>query len=585
MKTTPLRVCLRYLRKHPWLFLAALCCYPLDALTVVLPPYLIQHILDRAIPQHNVRLLYMLCATYLVALFLEYGIGVLSQYLMSVLGQRAMKALRLDLFSKVQHLDASYFDRNPTGKTLTRLTNDIEAMGEMFSSGAVTVVADFISIVAVVGMMLWLDVHLTLVSFLVVPPLVGLAWVFQKYAHKAFHSIRTYLAHMNAFLSEHINGMDTVQAFCQEERTAREFYEQNDAYRKANHKAIMYDAWLYAIVEAIGTTAVAVMVWYGSANLSTHALGAGTLVAFIQYIRRFFIPLRDLSTKYTVLQSGFTAAERVVDLLQEPVLISSPPNPIPCTDFQHSITLKNVSFAYRTLDEKPVWILRDFNLTLHKNQRIALVGSTGSGKTTVLKLLNRTYDVQEGQVLIDGVDIRTMALEDVRQLFGVVLQDVFLFSGTVLENLTFFGKVPEEKALHAVHAMQAEHIIQRLPNGYHTHLHEMGHNLSSGEKQLLALVRALAFDPKVIILDEATSSIDSDTEAKIQQALRILLHNRTAVVVAHRLSTIEEVDNIIVMKDGACIEQGTHTSLLKQKGFYHTLYHTHTLSSSTMHAP
>jgi ATP-binding cassette subfamily B protein len=345
----------------------------------------------------------------------------------------------------------------------------------------------------------------------------------------------------------------------------------NRAYRDANRSAILFDALLFSIVEAIGTAAVAALLWFGSGDLATGAIGAGTFIAFVQYIRRFFVPIRDLSTKYTVLQSAFAAAERVFVLLDEPVPIASPADAAPLGRFSREVALKDVWFAYRDEPGDADWVLRGVNLHVRRGEKVALVGATGSGKTTVLKLLSRSYDVQRGVVTVDGVDTRSVRLDELRRLFAVVLQDVFLFSGTILDNLSFAaGDDPEEAARvrQAAEAVRADEFIRRLPRGYDTAIRELGSNFSAGERQLLAFARALARDPEILVLDEATSSVDSETESRIQEALDVLLADRTAIVVAHRLSTVRKMDRILVMHHGRVVEEGDHETLLRAGGTY-----------------
>jgi ATP-binding cassette subfamily B protein len=551
---------------------ASFLLYPLNALCVVVPPYLLKQILDSAIPQGDMRRLYMFSGLYLLALVMEYASGFAAELVMSILGQRAMQRLRQDLFDHVQRLSIVYFERNPIGRILTRLTTDVEALGDVFATGAVTIVADILTVLAVVSMMLYLDVRMTLIALCVVPPMVGLAAGFQRYAREAFRSIRTHIARINTFLAEHVSAMGVVQAFCQQKRTQSEFDALNEAYRDANRQAIFFDAALYAVVEAIGTIAVAVLIWFGAKDLSRGAVSAGLLVAFIQYVRRFFVPIRDLSTKWTVLQSALAAAERTFNLLSEPVTLTEPVQAVPVQGFNDALALKRVWFSYAANPQAETdWVLRDIELTVQRGERVALVGSTGSGKTTLLKLLNRSYDVQRGEVSLDGRDVRQLRLAELRRCFAVVLQDVHLFSGTIMENLTFARRVTPEAARRAIDMVQANALIDRLPQGYDSPVQELGGNFSAGERQLLALARALALDPSILILDEATSNIDSDTEARIQRALDVLLEGRTAVIVAHRLSTIQKVDRIVVMQQGRIVQVGNHNALMQSPGVYRSL--------------
>lgn len=550
---------------------ASFMLYPLNALCVILPPYLLKQILDTAIPQGDMSRLGWLGGAYFGALVMEYLTGFAAELSMSVLGQKAMQRLRQDLFDHVQRLPIAYFERNPIGRILTRLTTDVEALGDVFASGAITLIADILTVFAVVSMMFYLNVRLTFVAFGVVPPLVGLAVFFQGYARVAFRNIRTHIARINTFLAEHLSAMSVVQVFGQQRRTEVEFDALNEAYRDANRQAIFFDASLYSMVEAIGTVAIAVLIWAGAKSLTKGTVTAGILVAFIQLVRRFFVPIRDLSTKYTVLQSALAAAERTFNLLDEPITLFDAHNARPVTGFESDLTLDRVSFAYKSEPQSHDYVLHDVSLRVRRGERIALVGSTGSGKTTLLKLLNRCYDVNRGSVRLDGHDVRTLRLAELRRRFAVVLQDVHLFSGTIMQNLTFADRIGPQAARRAVDMVQANGLIDRMPEGYDSPVQELGANFSAGERQLLSLARALALDPDILILDEATSNIDSDTEARIQKALDVLLDGRTAVIVAHRLSTIQKVDRILVMQQGRIVQEGNHAALMQQEGVYKSL--------------
>jgi ATP-binding cassette, subfamily B, multidrug efflux pump len=562
---------LGYLKTHRSLLVVALLLYPLDTITVVLPPYLVRQMLDLAIPARDLGLLTTYAIIYLAALLFEYAVGLAAQLAMGVLGQRAMRSLRRDLYAHVQTLSAAYFDRTPVGRVLTRVTNDVEALAEIFSSGAIATLGDLLTLAAVVGAMLWLDVRMTLFAFLIVPPLVVLVVVFRVFARRAYRAIRQHLSRMNTYLSEHLAAMSVVQAFRQESRTQREFLALNEDYRDANRDGILADSLLYSAVEALGTAAVALLIWYGAVDFTSGAVGAGTFVAFMQYIRRFFVPIRDLSTKYTVIQSAFAAAERCLQLLDEPTTIVSPPTPCRLTRLERGLAFEAVWFSYRQEPNDRDWVLRGLDLKVGRGERVALVGATGAGKSSILKLLNRTYDVQRGRVVVDGTNVGDLELESLRRLFAVVLQDVHLFTGTIMDNLMLGSAVAREDVRRAAEAVQAAPFIARLPRGFDTSVAELGANFSGGERQLLAFARALARDPQVLVLDEATSSVDSETEARIQEALSVLLEDRTAIIVAHRLSTIRRVDRIIVLSQGRVVEEGNHEALMAKGGLYRNL--------------
>ena len=520
-------------------------------------------------------LFYVLAIVYLAAVAGEYITGFMSQLSMSILGQRSVLSLRTELYAHVQKMSASFFDRNPIGRTLTRLTNDTESLAEVFATGAVTILADVVVLIGIVSAMLLMDVKLTLFAFITLPVLVALVIFMQRKARVAFRSVRALLARINAFLAEHLSGMSVVQAFVQQERTSDEFEDLNRQYRDANRDAILVDSALFSIVEALGTFIVAILIWLGAVDLSTGAVGAGTLVAFIQYIRRFFIPIRDLSAKFTMLQQAFAACERIFGLLDEPVELEEKPGAPSVSGLKDTISLKDVSFYYKeNEDGEPDWVLRNVNLSFKRGEHVALVGPTGSGKTTILKLLNRLYDVQRGAVEIDGQDIKGLELSSVRKIYAVVLQDVFLFAGTIMENLSLGGLVSEEAVKRAAKAVQADGFIMRQPNGYETEVQELG-QISRPANDSFSHSPGLALDPEVLVLDEATSNVDSVTEEKLQVALETLLKDRTAIVVAHRLSTIRESDRIIVLKHGEVEDEGTHDELMSRSGLYQKLAKLH----------
>ena len=572
---------LPYLTAQRWRLWLALALYPLGAACVVAPPYIIQQIFDHIIGGGQGDRLPLAAAFYALAVVLEWSTGFASEYLMGLIGQRAMARLRADLFARLQAQGATYFDITPQGRILTRLTNDVEALSELFSTGAITLISDLLTLVAVVSMMLYLSPTLTFLAFLVLPPMAVLAFVCQRFARDAFRRIRHHLSGINSFLAEHIAHMSVVQAFGQEARVNAEFAELGQAYRAANRQAIFFDASLYALIEAIGTASVAALIGLGYGSVTRGALTAGVLVAFIQYIRRFFVPLRDLTTKFTVLQSALAAAERVVASLEaEPALVSPPDgHRAPAARLQLGIDFRDVWFAYGA--EGPVGsptrskaqaekraVLRGINLSVARGEKVALVGSTGSGKSTILRLMARFYDVDDGGVFVDGHDVRAWDLFALRRLYGSVLQDTHLFSGTLSGNLALRPDISEAAVDDAISALGAGPWIASLPLGLATPVSEGGNNFSAGQRQLLAMVRALAISPEVLLLDEATSNIDSETEARLQAALEVLMRGRTTVVVAHRLSTVEKMDRIVVLDQGRIVQQGSHAALMAMDGPY-----------------
>jgi ABC-type multidrug transport system fused ATPase/permease subunit len=466
-------------------------------------------------------------------------------------------------------LPARFFDRNPVGRLVTRLTTDVDVINEMFAAGGLTILMDVVTLLGIVGIMLAIDFWLALVTLTVAPLLFFAINFFRLRARQNYRLIRDRLARLNAFLQEALAGMTVVQLFVRERRMWGRFDELNDAYREANHASNIYEASLFSLVETLSGISFALIVWYGGGEILKGALAFGTLVAFIEYIQKFFVPIRDFSTKYAVMQSAMSSAERVFQLLDTPVEIASPPRPFVPQQVRGKIEFDRVWFAYRADD----YVLRDLSFTVEPGEKVAFVGPTGSGKTTIMKLLNRSYEVERGRVLVDGLDVRDWELSALRRHIGVVLQDVFLFSGTIASNLTLESPhVSNEAAIRAAHTVHANLFIERLAQRYDEPVRERGNNLSTGQRQLLSFARALAYEPAILVLDEGTSSVDTETEILIQDALRKLLQGRTAIVIAHRLSTIEHADRILVIHGGELRESGTHAELLENRGVYYRLY-------------
>jgi ABC-type multidrug transport system, ATPase and permease components len=516
---------------------------------------------------------------FALAFFGVFLFRFLFQYLQEVLlnhvGQRVMFDLRTEIFTKLQKQEVAYYDKYPVGRIITRLTSDVDALNELFTSGVIDILGDLVIIFAIIGWLFWLDWQLAIVSLITVPLLFAATNWFRKHARRGFDRVRTRTAKLNAFLQEHISGAQTVQLFNAEKKAQKRFHEINDDYRNANIETIYYYAVFYPLVDFIGTVGIAAVIFfYGYQYISRiaanqEALTIGVLAAFIQYSGLLFQPIRDLSDKFNIFQSAIVASHRIFLLLDMPVQVEAPKNPKKSGKAIGKIEFQNVWFAYKKDD----WVLKDVSFAVNPGESVALVGATGSGKTTVTNLLMRFYDVQKGRILIDGVDVREWDLKSLRENFAVVLQDVFLFSGTIEDNIRLGNKnITDERTVWAAKEVHADEFIQKLENGYRTEIKERGGGLSVGQKQLISFARALAFDPKILVLDEATSSIDTETEQLIQQAVERVMRERTSFVVAHRLSTIQNCDRIMVFHHGELRENGTHQQLLAERGLYWRLY-------------
>ncbi|HWP56095.1 MAG TPA: ABC transporter ATP-binding protein [Pyrinomonadaceae bacterium] len=559
----------RYLKPYVKLLIPALILTLVLNLLGTLQPKFTQYAIDWYIIPKKLDRLTLFALVFVGTQFLRLVFSYFQTVLLNTVGQYVMFDLRREIYNKLQHQEVSYYDRNPVGRIMTRLTADVDALNELFTSGVTDLLGDLVMIAAILAVMLYMDWRLTLITLLTVPMLFAATTWFRKGARKGFDLVRIKIARIYSFLQEHFSGAQTVQIFNAEANSLRRFARINDEHRRANIDTIYYYAVFFPLVDLIGATGIALIIWYGGYRVMQNALTLGGLVAFIQYSSFLFQPIRDISDKYNVLQGAVVASHRIFKALDLPILINSPAKPLKSGRAEGRIEFENVWFAYNEED----WVLKDVSFTVSPGQSVALVGHTGSGKTTITNLLMRFYDVQRGRILLDGVDVRDWDLQSLRENFAVVLQDIFLFTGTVESNIRL-GRtdITDERIRWAANEVRADNFIQRLPHHYKSEVRERGAGLSVGQKQLISFARALAFDPALLILDEATSSIDTETEQLIQEAIARVMRNRTSVIVAHRLSTIQRADNIIVLHHGEIREQGTHQDLLLLQGLYWRLY-------------
>lgn len=571
----------RYVSPYRASIAIVLLILPLVAACRLAQPWIIKLAIDNHITTGRMEGLETIALAFSGILLIESLLSFIEVFLLQSVGQRVMADMRTELFRHVMNLPTSWFDHVPTGSAVTRLTSDVEVLGEMFASGIITIVGDILLLAGIVSVMLWMNPKLSLVTFSVLPLLGYVAYTFRRRMRQSFREVRARLARLNSFLAESIGGMPIIQVFNRQEDEQRRFNELNASYRDANMPVIFWDASLYAIVEALSSIAVALIIWYGGGEIVKGALTFGVLVAFIQYIEKFFTPIRDLSAKYSVMQGAMAALERIFALLDTPAdqlrtqhgtgdgrdAISdsaaqglSPSAPL--------IEFRDVSFAYRDSENA----LDDLNLTIRRGERIALVGESGGGKTTITRLLTRLYEIDGGNILINGTDIRSIPLSGLRRRIGIVLQDPCLFAGSIEFNICLGDEKARERVRMAAATVGADRFIDRLPKGYEEEVRERGNNFSTGEKQLISFARAVAFDPEILVLDEATASVDSAAEQMIQQGIRALMQGRTSLAVAHRLSTIQDADRIVVIHRARKQEEGTHQELMELQGFYYRLH-------------
>ena len=504
---------------------------------------------------------------YFLTLGANFVILYTQMVMMNLMGQYIMYDLRKEIFGHLQKLDIQFFDRNPVGRLMTRVTTDVDALNEMFTAGFVAIFGDIFVLAGIVAVLFWMNWRMAVVLFSITPLILLVSVWFRRGARITYRAVRARIAAINAFLQEHISGMSTVQLFNREEKERDKFDHLNARHRDANIDSIFYYAVFYPVIELIETVGIALIVWYGGGAVIRGTLSIGALIAFFTYAQRFYEPISDLSEKYNILQAAMAASERVFKLLDTEVRIKDEGR----LEVRHieAIEFRDVCFAYN--DEE--WVLKNVSFRVERGERVALVGHTGAGKTTVTALLLRFYEPQRGAILINGLDIRQYTLASLRALFAIVQQDFFLFTGDVAQNISLGDpKISDDAVKTAAVRVQADRFVSRLPQQYHSEVRERGAGFSVGEKQLLSFARALAFNPPVLILDEATSSIDTETELLIQEAIRTLMEGRTSIVIAHRLSTIRSADTILVFHHGEIRERGTHEELMHIDGLYRKLY-------------
>ncbi len=564
-----MRRLLVYLRPYRWQAAVALAAIIAGSVLQLAQPYLMKVAIDRYIAHGDLQGLNTIALLFLAVLVGSFVFEYTQTFIMQMIGQRIMFDLRMQIYEHLQRLDLKFYDRNPVGRLMTRVTTDVDVLNDLFTSGLITVFGDVFTLVGIMVVLLTLNWKLALVSFSVLPLIVLVTQWFRRNVRDSYRTVRLWIARINAYLQEHISGMSTVQLFRREARNYARFDEIDRGHRDANIASIFYYAVFYPAIEIIGALATSVIIWYGGGRVIQGLLTLGSLVAFVQYSQRFYRPISDISEKFNLLQAAMASSERIFTLLDTPVMIETPAAPVRATQTQAHIEFDHVWFAYNGTDH----VLRDVSFEGAPGERVAIVGATGAGKSTIVNLLLRFYDVSKGRILVNGVDVREMDLSELRSLYSLVLQDVQLFSGTIASNIRLGNSlIGNEQVRRAAEAVHAAPFIERLPQAFETAVAERGATLSVGQKQLLSFARALAFDPRILVLDEATSSVDTDTEILIRDALQVLMAGRTTVAIAHRLSTIQDMDKILVLHKGEVREAGTHQQLLAQRGIYYRLY-------------
>ncbi len=564
-----MRRLLGYVKPYKKYVISAILLNIIVAALGPLRPYLTKIAIDKYIANSDYHGLFVISLMLFGSLIFQAIIQYFLTYYTQYLGQKTIFDLRNQLFEHTQKLALRFFDKTPIGRIVTRVTNDIESLNDLFSSGIVMVFSDVFIVLWILAFMFFMDVKLSLVTMSVLPILVYVTFLFRKKVRGSYRNVRLHLARLNSYMQEHITGMSIVQIFHKEKDEIHKFLDINKEYRNANIKSNLYYSIFYPSVELLSSTATALIIWYGGGEIVRSSLSLGVLVAFVQYTEMFFRPIRDLSEKYNILQTAMASSERIFKLMDNNTFVNNPDKPVELKEVKGKIEFKDVWFAYNN-DE---YVLKNISLNINPGETVAIVGHTGAGKTSLINILTRFYDIQKGEIFVDGNDIKTLDKKELRKYISIVLQEVYLFSGSIKSNISMNNEsISIEKIMEAAKLVGADRFIELLPNKYDEIVKERGSTLSVGQKQLISFARALAYDPHILILDEATSSVDTETEIIIQKAIEKLLIGRTAIVIAHRLSTIQSADKIIVMHKGEIREIGNHQELLANKGIYYRLY-------------
>ncbi|MCG8377699.1 MAG: ABC transporter ATP-binding protein/permease [Chlorobiales bacterium] len=560
---------LEYVKPYKGLLVSAIVITLVGSILGPLRPFITKLAIDDYIAKGNINGLALISLVLLIIILLDGLKQYAATYLTQLLGQKAVLNLRMDIFRHLQKLSIRFYDRNPAGRLITRATNDVEALNEMLSSGVVTIIGDIMQILFIVVLMFMIDWELTLIVLSILPLMVYATLTFKSKVRKAFQDVREHLARLNSFLQEHISGINIVQLFNRGNSEYNKHVAINKKYRDANIKTVFYFSVYHPLIELLSSIAAGLVIWYSGVRMLKGDITLGVVISFVQYIWLFFRPLQHLSDRFNILQTALASSDRIFRLLEEKDTVKEPEKPETLESFRDEIAFNNVWFAY-TGDN---WVLKDISFKAKRGEKIAIVGATGSGKTTITNVFSKLYSLRKGSITIDGTALSRIPEQSLRKIVGVVMQDVFLFSGTIRENLSF-GKpeASDEEIRNAVEAVGADRFIEKLPGRYEYRVNENGSGLSAGQKQLIAFVRALLYNPEILILDEATSSVDTETEQLIEAATATLMKNRTSIIIAHRLSTVQHADRIIVMHKGTIKESGSHQQLLAKKGLYYKLY-------------